>query len=373
MKSVFSRVKSYLEQTTSLPFKILGVFFLIGLVIPTRFFLLKQVVVTQGGQNIEPTEQIIGISFDENNQTLIHSAFAISDAIGVDGSPINFTLEDDSLRENMFLVIDKASLMGVNSPYASYLPNIKRHGTITYIVEQGDTVSKIAAKFGVSVNTILWANNLKSISLLKPGQELIILPISGVRHIVKKGDTLLMIAKKYQASVNEIMVFNNLKNESDITEGEELIIPNGQLSNSSSVSLAQLTGLRPMTVDVSSWPTLKNFFSFPVKGGWNTGIWHYFNAVDIVNTCGSPIYAAADGIVNEAKKGWNGGYGNYVKIQHFNGTLTLYAHLGEIYVTEGERVNQNQVIGTMSDTGHATGCHLHFEVRGAQNPFVLKK
>lgn len=350
------------------------VFLLIGIfafLLPTRVFLLKQVGLTQGGNIHATTEEVTGLLNETINNTILNHDVLAANTISADGSLVDFTIEDDSLRENLFIVIDNDNLMSINSPYAKYLPSLNRHGTITYIVENGDTASKIAAKFGVSVNTILWANNLSNGSVLKPGQELIILPVTGVRHIVQSGDNLNSIAKKYKASLNEIMAFNNLKNETDIKIGQELIIPNGQLPTV--ISLAKDNGLRPMTEDVSHLPILKNFFSLPVKGGWNTGILHYYNAVDIINSCGSPIYAANSGIVVDAKKGWNGGYGNYVKIQHFNGTLTLYAHLGEIYVNEGERVAQDQIIGTMSDTGHATGCHLHFEVRGAQNPFVLKK
>jgi len=128
-----------------------------------------------------------------------------------------------------------------------------------------------------------------------------------------------------------------------------------------------------MTIDISSWPSYKGFFTYPTSGGWNKGILHYYNAVDIINSCGSPIYASAEGIVKEAKKGWNLGYGNYIKIMHFNGTLTVYGHLGDLYIKEGDKVSQGQTLGTMSDTGNANGCHLHFEIRGAQNPFVLKK
>ena len=79
-----------------------------------------------------------------------------------------------------------------------------RKNIITYIVKEGDSPSKIAAQFGVSLNTILWANNLKSGSVIKPGQELLILPITGVYHTVQKGETLSAIAKKYSVSVGEI-------------------------------------------------------------------------------------------------------------------------------------------------------------------------
>jgi len=99
---------------------------------------------------------------------------------------------------------------------------------------------------------------------------------------------------------------------------------------------------------------------------------HNNNAVDIANSCGTPIYAAADGIVISISSGggWNGGYGNSIKIQHPNGTTTLYAHLSSINITKGASVKQGDFIGKMGSTGKATGCHLHFEVNGAKNPFV---
>ena len=338
-------------------------------------YLSKRIGVTQLKGN-ELDEVIIENGLLDNNTNdnfFGQPAYAYSENLTVDGSVLSLD-EYENISpslENFFVIVDNSSFMNINSPLSFYLPTAKRHGILTYIVQEGDTTGKIASNFGVSLNTILWANNLKSGALIKPGQELVILPVSGVRHIVKQGDTVSSIAKKYQAVTQEIIAFNNLSSENSLIVGQELIIPNGQLS--SSVSLAASTGLRPMTIDISSWPNETSFFVYPTSGGWNTGILHYYNAVDITNSCGSPIYASADGLIMEAKKGWNGGYGNYVKVQHFNGTLTIYAHLGEIYVKNGDRVNQGQTLGTMSDTGHATGCHLHFEVRGAQNPFVIKK
>ena len=339
-------------------------------------YLSAKIGVTQpGGQEAALTIKENGL-IDNNLEAnlLSQTAYAYSENIAVDGSIVNLgENQGETALENFFMIVDNGSLMGINSPLAFYLPTAKRHGILTYEVREGDTAGQIAANFGVSLNTILWANNLKSGSLIKPGQELIILPISGVRHLVKKGDTLSSIATKYKASLEEITAFNNLANDQALIEGQELIIPDGQLASASVSSVAANTGLNPMTIDISSWPSLKGYFVYPVSGGYNTGILHYYNAVDIVNSCGTPIYASADGIIMEAKKGWNGGYGNYIKIQHYNGTLTVYGHLGNLYVKEGDKVSQSQTIGTMSDTGHATGCHLHFEVRGAQNPFVLKK
>jgi len=306
------------------------------------------------------------------------TAYAYQECLSVDGSQIiegDFE-EDNPIEQDFLIVINSDSFLGINSPVKFLLPSSQRHTVFIYMVQEGDTPGRIAANFGVSLNTILWANDLKSSSIIKPNQELIILPISGVMHTVKKGDTLLSIAKKYQTFSDEIFVFNDLKDEGSIKIGQELIIPNGRLSSATSLSLsAGSAGLKPMTIDISDWPKIDGFFAYPTSGGWNRGIFHYYNAVDIINSCGSPIYAAADGMVVEAKGTgrYNYGYGNLVKIQHYNGTTTVYGHLSELSVKEGDKVYQGDLIGKMGDTGNAECCHLHFEVRGAQNPFVKKR
>ena len=80
--------------------------------------------------------------------------------------------------------------------------------------------------------------------------------------------------------------------------------------------------------------------------------------------------ASADGTVLIARTGgWNGGYGLYVVITHANNTQTLYAHLSSLAVLAGDLVTQGETIGTLGSTGNSTGCHIHFEIRGAKNPF----
>lgn len=303
------------------------------------------------------------------------TAYAYYERLSVDGSQIiegDFE-ENNPIEQDFLIIINNDSFLSINSPIKFLLPSSQRHTVFTYMVQEGDTPGRIAANFGVSLNTILWANNLKSSSIIKPNQELVILPISGVMHIVKKGDTLLSIAKKYQTSSDEISVFNNLNDQSSITIGQELIIPNGRLSSATSLSLS--TGLKPMTIDISDWPEIDGFFVYPTSFGLNRGIFHYYNAVDIISSCGSPIYASADGIIVDAKGtgSYNYGYGNLIKIQHYNGTTTVYSHLGTLSVKEGDKVYQGDLIGKMGDTGNAEGCHLHFEVRGAQNPFVKRR
>jgi murein DD-endopeptidase MepM/ murein hydrolase activator NlpD len=125
-------------------------------------------------------------------------------------------------------------------------------------------------------------------------------------------------------------------------------------------------------------PTLRlsHYFIQPATGT-NWGILHAHNAVDIANVCGTSVVASADGIVTsaDASGNWNGGYGNSITIEHPNGTQTKYAHLQSLTVTVGDEVRQGSQIGTVGNTGHvigATGCHLHFEVYGAVNPFAKK-
>jgi len=105
-----------------------------------------------------------------------------------------------------------------------------------------------------------------------------------------------------------------------------------------------------------------------LEGGIKTQGLHGYNAIDIGTPVGTTLYAAAAGQIIIAKhSGWNGGYGKYVVISHNNGTQTVYGHMSQVIVDEGETVAQGQVIGLSGNTGHSTGPHVHFEIRGAYN------
>lgn len=101
-------------------------------------------------------------------------------------------------------------------------------GVIIYEVAEGDTVSAIAARNNISVNTILWANEIDNIDSIKPGDKLFILPVSGISYTVKKGDDISRIAEKYKSEKNKIIAFNDLPANGELAEGEEIIIPDGQ-------------------------------------------------------------------------------------------------------------------------------------------------
>ncbi len=247
-----------------------------------------------------------------------------------------------------------------------------------YIVHKGDTVSSVAKMFGVSSNTIIWANDLSS-KTLKDGQTLIVLPVSGTIHTVIKGDTLKSIAKKYKADADEIIQFNNLDSDSALSVGDTIIIPDGEGQSNVSVAVSVGSPAHPTLNQLrhgaterylgGSGPEIPGYYIRPLVGGIKTQGLHGWNGIDIGTPRGTPIFAAAAGEVIIARSsGYNGGYGEYVVISHYNGTQTVYGHLSQVYVTSGQIVAQGQTIGLSGNTGNSTGPHLHFEVRGAKNP-----
>lgn len=230
-----------------------------------------------------------------------------------------------------------------------------RDQVITYSVEQGDTLAKIADKFDVSVDTIKWANDLKRDSL-SVGQELKIPPVTGVVHKVREGETIYSIAKKYKTDAQKIVnfPFNDFTDLESfaLAVGQTLVVPDG-------VAVAAPAILRPLPPIAAGgtgqflWPAGGAITQYPV---W------YHNAVDIANNA-APGIAAADGGVVTLVEYLRYGYGQHIIIDHGNGLATLYAHLRDIYVQAGDRVARGQIIGQMGSTGRSSGTHLHFEVR----------
>ncbi|MEK7536144.1 MAG: peptidoglycan DD-metalloendopeptidase family protein [Patescibacteria group bacterium] len=265
------------------------------------------------------------------------------------------------------IAIDNNALVSAVSPDGTSIFESSRDSDqiARYIVREGDTLSSIAKMFEVSVNTIRWSNDIAAGNVIHEGQELIILPVNGVRYTVKKGDTLAGIAKKYKGDVDEISNFNGLAKGEKLVAGDEVVIPNGVISTPSpaprsktSVGVVRYTG-----------PEMVGYYTRPSNGIKTQGL-HGNNGIDIGAPVGTQVVAAASGEIIIARgSGWNGGYGLMVVIGHPNGTQTLYAHLSKVMVTSGGYVVQGQKIAEMGNTGNSTGPHLHFEVRGAKNPF----
>ncbi len=276
---------------------------------------------------------------------------------------------DDVLVDDGVLVssgpVDKADIKAAHT---------ESTGEITvYTVRPGDSLSEIAEMFDVTANTILWANDLTKTSTIQPGDNLIILPVAGVRHVVKSGDSIASIAKKYDGNADEIVSYNQLASATDLHAGDTLVIPGGEVQ-------APVVAKKPVTAKLVKVIRGGNSSSLgsdgsgtlvnPALGTIKTQGIHGYNGVDLGGHTGLTVRAAAAGQVIVAKaSGWNGGYGSYVVVKHANGTQTLYAHLSRVDVTVGETVAQAETIGALGNSGKSTGPHLHFEVRGGKNPF----
>lgn len=242
-----------------------------------------------------------------------------------------------------------------------------------YVVREGDSISQIAEMFGVSVNTILSANDLKKGEKIKKGEVLFILPISGVEHTVAKGQTLKSIAKIYKISISDITKFNGITEDAKLAIGEKILIPTEMMEEGSDKPSSNLKSSEQKDKEYYKKSPLRNladFFINPLPTGRKTQGLHGpgRRGVDIGAPTGNPIYASASGVVLIAKTGWSGGYGNMQIVQHDNGTKTLYAHMSKLAARTGDRVSQGEIIGYVGSTGRSTGPHLHFEVFNAKNP-----
>lgn len=250
----------------------------------------------------------------------------------------------------------------------------------TYVVQSGDTVSTIAAEFGLLQNTLLWANNMTTRSVIRPGQQLKILPVDGVMYSVKKGDTLSKLAKNFSVSEADITTYNKLEDEAPLSVSQDLIIPGGrpqaapvptQIARATPAPIIEVIkdalgrpGSSPDSTSISMiWPT---------SGKVITQYWGWkHTGVDIDGHYDSPIYASESGVVEVS--GWGRGYGIQAVLNHENGYKTRYAHMSKIFVSSGDRVTKGDVIGMVGTTGNSTGTHLHFEIylNGARkNPLL---
>jgi len=272
--------------------------------------------------------------------------------------------QDSKETKEEIVIVDGTSLLpDIQKPTDT--KTINEDQISLYVVRKGDTLPAIAKMFGVSVNTIKWGNDLKG-NTISVDQTLVILPISGIQHTVKSGDTLQSITKLYKGDLDEVLQYNNLSKNDKLSVGDVVVVPGGEViaapSRSSSIGKKS-----------PSYPVYEGYYMRPVVGGIRTQGLHDRYAVDLASSYGASILASADGEVLISKgSGWNGGYGIYVVIKHSNGTQTLYSHMSATTVSSGDYVKQGQVIGKMGNSGRVngpTGVHLHFEIRGARNPF----
>ncbi len=298
--------------------------------------------------------------------------------ITIDKTTGGYKTNQHIAKDDLFIIYDANNINNysgmsfvlnnyISTDSSSYFPNTEVWGTkeintdrksiISYQVQEGDNLQSIADKFNITSETIEWANSIKN-SKVSEGDELLILPVTGVLYYVEKNDSPGLIAQKHKADIDKIMAFNNITNEKAIMPGDSLIIPDGK---------------KPKPVIPQRSPVIASSGGFvavtygTITQGSHAG---HLNAVDIANACGTPIYATSSGTVTSTGNDYVLA-GRYIWINH-NGMNALYGHLQSIHVSAGQTVSAGQQIGTMGNTGYtigATGCHLHFETRGRQNPF----
>lgn len=302
-----------------------------------------------------------------------------------------------------------------------------------YTVQPGDSLSRIATRFGLDLQDLLQVNRLSNPNLIFVGQRLTIppagqarlAPVATLPPLLRQQvteDTSSRIAANLGSGLNAELTIESLSSPPpsnlkslDITAQTSFSGPSLSSSRSLTPALPSATPFKPQqpepdkvavaplgsenyepllasllkTAVAPELPSLNSDellpgggdrfagYIWPARGilssgyGWRWGRMH--RGIDIAGPVGTPILAAAPGVVVTA--GWNsGGYGNLVEIQHPNGSLTLYAHNNRILVRPGERVQQGQIVAEMGSTGRSTGPHLHFEVQprgnGAVNPIA---
>jgi murein DD-endopeptidase MepM/ murein hydrolase activator NlpD len=270
--------------------------------------------------------------------------------------------------------VPETDTMVVNATLNTLIPKDRARFSIEeYTVKRGDTVSTIASAYGISSQTLLWANDMSATDYLKIGQVLQIPPKDGVVIKIAKGDTVESLAKKYSADAADIVDFNQLEKPYTLTVGSTVFIPNGEMpvvavktSTSTPSSYQSTIGYSQTTAD----PNVGRFLGWPLAGpsaisrGFGGG--HY--GIDIYPVGGQwNVVAACSGVIISSGWGYNGtmygGYGNYTHIDCQNGYTVLNAHMARLYVSTGQYVTKGQALGLVGDTGVAYGIHTHLELR----------
>jgi len=262
-------------------------------------------------------------------------------------------LPDSGQTEGLFYDImdfdrEKQTLPGKAGSEGNILPSLNFS---SYTIKNGDTISEIAQKFNLRLDTLISTNNIEDVRKLKVGQKLRIPNIDGQLYNVQRGDNLSSISHDFSVSLNGILDVNEMES-AVIQPGEKIFIPGAKMNT---IELKRVLG------ELFIYPTNGRFTSgFGMRKDPFSGIRHFHNGIDLANDTGTRVNAALDGRV--ARIGINPTYGKYVIVSHANGYQTWYAHLSRILVSQGNRISQGYKLGEMGNTGYSTGSHLHFSV-----------
>jgi murein DD-endopeptidase MepM/ murein hydrolase activator NlpD len=304
------------------------------------------------------------------NRPFLHIITMIVLGIGVLIAPILadtyplFTSNAQDLTDLSNAQVGEQSISVGENVFRTQISDKPRDKVIVYTVQKGDTLSTIAGKFGISTDTVKWANDLTSDNITV-GDTLNILPVTGILHKVVAGETVFTIAKKYDTEPQKIVdfPFNDFANPEtfSLVAGQTLVVPDGVKPSERPAYVA-----KRQTYVVSGPVAISNAgFTWPSRGGISQFASWYHMALDITAPFGSPILASQDGRVSVVTIGsWDGGYGNNVWIDNGAGLASHYAHMSRVFVSPGQAVIAGKtVIGEIGLTGRTTGAHVHFEIR----------
>lgn len=280
--------------------------------------------------------------------TLVTALFGIFDRLSVQ------SFSKLASNRDIFSTVD---LLFQGNNISTVIATVKEFSfieTINHTVQPGEDLISIAQKYNRRVETIRWMNRnvVSPFSNQIDVNSVIRIPtnVDGVMYTVKQGQNIYDIIRDTNSNEFDVVEFNNLKPPYILEPGQEIFIPDGTLYNPE--------------VNVAGIP--KGVFSNPAGHpdcqGYtiSRGFLSYHNGVDLARWPGCPIRAVAAGTVIYA--GWTPAMGYNVQIDHGGGIVTHYYHASEVYVTKGQRVQQDDVIIFMGTTGNSTGVHLHFSL-----------
>ncbi len=301
------------------------------------------------------------------NRPFLHlSAMAVL-AIGIIASPFlaeTYPIFSSNAANNLQISSPSSgsSIIVGDNVFQTDISQKPRDKAIAYTVEHGDTLSTIAKKFDISINTIRWANDLTNDDI-SVGDTLKILPVTGIDYKVAKGDTVYSIAKKLDTDPQKIVdfPFNDFANAETfaLVEGQRLVVPDGvKPSEQPFIQRSVFLVQGPFNVSSSG-------FTWPIHGIVSQFASWYHMALDIAAPFGTPLVAAQNGVVSSVNAGtWDGGYGTSVWVDNGSGFASHYAHLSSINVSAGDRVVAGKtILGWIGMSGRTTGPHVHFEIR----------
>jgi murein DD-endopeptidase MepM/ murein hydrolase activator NlpD len=246
--------------------------------------------------------------------------------------------------------------------------------SFVYTIQPGDTVESIALAFGLNPAYVLWNNSLSDANLLIVGETLIIPSTDGILYHVTIGDTLWDIANAYQVPMESITGYgaNGLTSPDSVIEGMILLLPGAvppappepvyvaedpyvEPAGGAPISAAAPVAQAPAPSYGYIWPAYGNITTYFMENG------HKGIDIDGFGQYGAPIASVATGqVVLASWSDWGLGY--HVIVDHGDGMRTVYAHLSEIWVSQGQYVGQGEAVGALGSTGYSTGPHLHFEM-----------